>query len=134
MLSFIVYVKEGFPFAQNLSLESSMDSYLFLTGFSKLSVLLLIPLSTPSLALCKTFHSISSNIDKVLSINPSANVFVDLVNSVIISLLRWLTFLLPSLTVTLALLLSWIYFYLLMLVFILQWFSLYWEIQIMLHS
>ena len=40
-----VYVKEGLPFAQDLSLENSADSYLFSTGFTSLSVLLLSPLS-----------------------------------------------------------------------------------------
>ena len=76
-----------------------------------------------SLSLCMVFNSISSNIDELLLINPSANVFVfgdfnviirsglpilveliDLVNSVIIflsqmTLLKWLTFLLGSQTV-----------------------------------
>ena len=50
------------------------------------------------------------------------------------TLLRWLTFLLGSVTVTLTVLLFWIYFYLLMLVFVLQWLSLHWEIVIMLLS
>ena len=36
-----VYVKEGLPFARDLSLENSRDSYLFSTGFTSLSVLLL---------------------------------------------------------------------------------------------
>ena len=44
---------------------------MFLIGFTSPSVFLLFPLS-----LCKVFDSISSNIDKVLSINPSVNVFV----------------------------------------------------------
>ena len=44
MNGLVVYVKEGLPFAQDLSLENSADS------------------------VCK--------IDQVLSINPSANVFV----------------------------------------------------------
>ena len=55
---------------------------------------------SPSLSLCMVFDSVSSNLDEVLSINPSANVFdfnvhhtysglsilvelIDLVNSVI---------------------------------------------------
>ena len=78
---------------------------------------------SPSSSLCMVFDSISSNIDEVLLINPSANVFVfgdfnviirtglpilveliDLVYSVIIflsqmTLLKWLTFLLGSQTV-----------------------------------
>ena len=40
-----VYVKEGRPFAQDLSLENSADSYLFSTGFTSFSVLPLFPLS-----------------------------------------------------------------------------------------
>ena len=90
----------------------------------------------------KQIDSISSNIDEVLSIKPSANVLsletltciirtglpilvelTNLVNSVIIfqsqmTLLRWLTFLLRSQTVILIVLLFWIYLFLLMLVFV----------------
>ena len=40
-----VYVKEGLPFAQDLSLENSAGSYLFSTCFISLSVLLLFPQS-----------------------------------------------------------------------------------------
>ena len=46
--------------------------------------------------------------------------------------LRWLTFLLGTQTVII--LLFWIYFLHLMLVFVLQWFSLHWEVLIMLLS
>ena len=49
------------------------------------------------------------------------------------TLLRQLTFLLRSQTLTLTVLLFWISF-LLMLVFVLQWFFLYWEFLIMLLS
>ena len=125
---------------------------MFSTSCISLSVLLLFPLSIIF------FVVMHSNIDEVLSINPSANVFVfgdfnvhlrtcspilveliDLVNSVIIflsqmTLLRWLTFLLGYLTATLTVLLFWIYLFLLSLVFVLKWLSLYWEIQIMLLS
>ena len=65
-----VYVKEGLPFAHNLSLENSADSYLC---FWKA---LLFLYQSPSLSLCTVFQSISSSIDEVFSINPSANVFV----------------------------------------------------------
>ena len=72
-----VYVKEGLPFAWDLSLENSADSYLCFR------LALLHPVSytfflyrSPSSSLCRTFDSISANIDEVLSINPSANVFV----------------------------------------------------------
>ena len=41
-----IYVKEGLPFTQYLSLENSADSYLcFQLAFNSLSVLLLFPLS-----------------------------------------------------------------------------------------
>ena len=50
------------------------------------------------------------------------------------TLLRWLTFLPESQTVILTVLLVWIYLFLLMLVFFLQWLSLHWEILIMLLS
>ena len=49
---------------------------MFLAGFTSLSVLLLFLYRSPSSSLCMVFDSISSNIDQVLSINPSANVFV----------------------------------------------------------
>ena len=102
--------------------------------------------------------SILSNIDEVLLVNPTANVIVfgdfnvrhkelidlvelvDLMNYVVIifnsqmTLLRWLTFLLGSMTVTLTVMHFWIYLFLLMLVFVLPWLSLHWEILIMLSS
>ena len=46
---------------------------MFLTGFTSLSVFFY---RSPSSSLCTVFDSISSNIDEVLSIYPSANVFV----------------------------------------------------------
>ena len=62
-----VYVKEGLPFAWDLSLKNSAGSYLCFQ---------LALLHSPSSSLCTVFDSISSNIDVVLSINPSANMFV----------------------------------------------------------
>ena len=72
-----VYVKEGLPFAWDLSLENSADSYLCfrLALFHSVSYFFLL-CGSPSLSLCTVFDSISSNNDEVLSINPSANVFV----------------------------------------------------------
>ena len=72
-----VYVKEGLPFGRDLSLENSADSYLcfrlaLLHSVSYFFFLYRSPLSS----LCTVFDSISSNIDEVLSINPSANVLV----------------------------------------------------------
>ena len=96
---------------------------------------------SPSLCLCTVFETISSNTDEVFSlINPYANVFPfgdlnvnhkdwltysagtdRLVNSAVIfqshiTYIRWSTFLLSSLAVTLAILLFW-GFFLLMQVF-----------------
>ena len=65
-----VYVKEGFPLAQDFFLKNSADSYLF----SWLALLFFLYWS-PSISLCMVFDSISSNIDEVLSVNPSANAF-----------------------------------------------------------
>ena len=72
-----VYVKEELPFAWDLSLENSADSYLcfWLALLHSVSYFFFLYRS-PSSALCTVFDSISSNIDEVLSINPSANVFV----------------------------------------------------------
>ena len=71
-----VYVKEGLPFAWDLFLENSEDSYLcfrlaFLHSVSHFFFLY----QSPSSSLYTVFDSISSNIDEVLLINPSANVF-----------------------------------------------------------
>ena len=49
------------------------------------------------------------------------------------TLLKWLTFLLGSQTVIFIVLLFWIYFFLLMLVFVLQWLSLHWETELKLN-
>ena len=68
-----VYVKEGLPFARDLSLENSADSYLCFRLALLHSVSYFFFLyQSPSLSLCMVFDSISSNIDEVLSINPSA--------------------------------------------------------------
>ena len=68
-----VYVKEGLPFARNLSLDNSADSYLcfslaLLHSVSYFFFLYRLPTSSS----CSVFDSISSNIDEVLSINPFA--------------------------------------------------------------
>ena len=72
-----VYVKEGLPFARDLSLENSADSYLCFRLALLHSVSYFFFLyQSPSSSLCTVFDSVSSNIDEVLLINPSANVFV----------------------------------------------------------
>ena len=72
-----VSVKEGLPFAQDLSLENSAHSYLRLrmTLLPSVSYFFFLYQSTSS-SLYTVFDSISSNINEVLSINPSANFFV----------------------------------------------------------
>ena len=68
-----VYVKEGLPFAWDLSLENSVDSYLCLQLALLYSVSYFFFLYwPPSLSLCTVLDSLSSSIDEVLSINSSA--------------------------------------------------------------
>ena len=71
-----VYVKEELPFARDLSLENSADSYLCcrLALLHSVSYFFFL-YQSPSSSLCTVFDSISLKIDEVLSINPSANVF-----------------------------------------------------------
>ena len=132
-----ICVKEKLPFAWELSLEKLCRLLrMFLTGFTLLIVLLffpLFPLFLLSSSLCMVFNVISSNIDGFFSINPSANVFVFGDFNVYHRFwlahcgetdrpveCRWLTFLLKPLTVTLTVLCCWIYFFVLMLVFVIQ--------------
>ena len=71
-----VYMKEGLPFPWDLSLENSADVYLCFQLVLLHSVSYFFFLyRSPSSSLCTVFDSISSNIDDVLSNNPSA-VFV----------------------------------------------------------
>ena len=71
------YVKEGLPFARDLSVKNSMDSYLCFQLVLLLSVsCLFFFYQSPSSSLCTVFYTISSNIDEVLSVNPFAYVFV----------------------------------------------------------
>ena len=153
-----VYVKEGLSFAWDISLENSVDFYLCFWLALLHPVSFFFFLCGSPLSLCKVFDSISSNIDKVLSINPSVNVFVFVDFSIhhkdwltychgsdrpgelcynffiLNDLIRWLTFILGTLTVTLTALLFWIYLFLLIQVFVPQGLSLHWGILIMLLS
>ena len=152
-----VYVKEGLPFAWDLSLGNSADSYLCfqLALLHSVSYFFFLYRS-PSSALCTVFDSISSNIDEVLSIDPSANVFVfgdfnvdqkdwfthsgktdwpgELCYNFSVSnnLTQMVNFRIPDCdSLSLALLDLFLF---LMLVFVLQWLSLHWKILIMLFS
>ena len=141
-----VYVKEGLPFAWDLSLENSADSYLSFW----LALL-------HSVSLCTVFDSVSSNIDEILSINPSANVFA--FGDFNILHKDWLTFsggtdrsgeLCYNFSISKDLtqmvnFLTWILgcdshsaalldLFLLTLVFVLQWLYFHWEILITLLS
>ena len=133
---------------------------MFSTGFTLLSVLFLFPLSITFLVfmhsticldasvhllchLTQMSFSWSTHLLLCLSLESLTSIIrtslLILVNSVIIylsptTLLRWLTFLHRSLTVTLTVLLFWIYLFFLMLVFVLQWFFLHYEILNMLFS
>ena len=81
-----VYVKEGLLFARGLSLENFVGSYLCfwlaltqsltssITSYSFTYLYFLY--QSPSCSFCMIFYSVSFNIDEVLSINPSANVFL----------------------------------------------------------
>ena len=151
-------VKKGIPFVQALSLENSADSYLCF----RLALLHSVPYffflyQSPSSSLCMGFDSLSCNIDEIFSIYPSANVFVfgdfnfhhkdwltcfcgtdrsgELCYNLSISndLTQMLNFptRIPDCGSHSAALLD---FFLLMLVFVLQWLSLHWEILIMLLS
>ena len=134
---------------------------MFLTGFASLSIFFFL-FQSPSSSLCTIFDSISSNIDEILLINPSANFLVfgdfnvhhkdwltysggtdwpgELCYNFLsqIALLSWLTLLCVSQTVILMVLLFWTYVFPLAGVFVLlqwgQWLSLQWEILIMLLS
>ena len=81
---------DGYPFAWSYSLCERSTFFcpgpiskklfrfliMFSTGFTAPSILLLFQYLSPSSSLCTVFQSISSNIDEVLLLNPSANVFV----------------------------------------------------------
>ena len=77
MHSLVVYAKEGLPFAQDLSLQNSADAYLsfWLAFLSSVSYFFSL-YQSPSSSSCTVFHFISSKMDEILSIKPSANVFV----------------------------------------------------------
>ena len=72
-----VYIKEGLPFAWDLSLEKSTDSYLCfqLALLQSVSYSFFLYQSLSS-SLCTVFDSVSSNMDEDISINLSPNVLV----------------------------------------------------------
>ena len=72
-----VFMNEGLPFAWDLPLQNSADSYLSfqLVLFHSVSCFFFL-YQSPHLSLCTVFDSISTKIDEILSIKPSVNVFV----------------------------------------------------------
>ena len=69
-----VYVKEGPPFTRDIiSWKFCWFSLMFSTGFTSFSVYFFFLYWSPSTSLRTVFYAILSNIDKVLSITPSAN-------------------------------------------------------------
>ena len=72
-----VYVKEGIPFAWNLSLENSADTWLCfqLALLHSVSYFLFLYRSLSS-SLCTGFDFISFNIDEIPSISPYTTAFV----------------------------------------------------------
>ena len=72
-----VFVKEEHPFVRDLSSENSKGSYLyFRLTLLHLASYFLFLYEASSSSLSIAFDVISSNIDDVLSINPSTNVLV----------------------------------------------------------
>ena len=61
-----VYVKEGLPFAQDLSLENSADSFLYSTGFTSFSVLLLFSLPMECFPVTYNLNDFKSRINRHL--------------------------------------------------------------------
>ena len=72
----VVYVKGGRSFERDLSLENSADSLSFRLALLHSVSYFFFLYRSPSSSLYTVFYFISSNIDEVLAINPSANVFV----------------------------------------------------------
>ena len=151
-----VHVKEGVPLAWDLQINST-DSYLSFLLTLLHSVLLLFLLSITFFVLCTFFYSLLSNVDEVLLINhllmclyletltsiiqTGLSILVelmDLVNSVIIffissNLTQMVNFptRIPYCDSHSPALLN---FFLLVLVVVLKWLSLHWDILIMLLS
>ena len=76
MHGLIVYVKDDLPFSLHVSLENSQDTYLcFRLALLHSVSYFFFHYRSPTSALWTVFDSISPNIDEVLSINPSANLF-----------------------------------------------------------
>ena len=77
MYGLVVYVKDRLPVCMGLICRKLWGFFFkFLINFTSISVLPLFLYQSSFSSLCKVFYAISCNTDKVLSINPSADVFV----------------------------------------------------------
>ena len=116
----VVYLKEGLPFALELSLENPTDYYLCF------QLALLHPVSYLFFLYQLPFYLEDLHHKDYLTYSGATDRYGEFCYnfSIQITLPRWLTFLHGSLTVTLTVLIVWISFFLLMLVFVLQCFSL----------
>ena len=66
---------EGLPFTQDISLENSMDYYVFDCLYFTMSYFFFLSRS-PSFVFMHSFDSILPNIDEVFSINSSTHFFL----------------------------------------------------------
>ena len=142
-----VYVKD-LLFAWDVSQENSADSYFQLDLLHSVSIsawflmpyhLTLMRFSWSTHQIVFVFGDFDIHHKDWLTYSAIPINLIDAVNSVIIflsqmTLLRWLTFPLGSQTITFRVFFFWISFFLLTLVFVLQWLSLHWTILIMLLS
>ena len=73
----VVYVKDRLPVCMGLICRKLWGFlFKFLIAFTSIRVLPLFLYQSSFSSLCKIFYAISSNTDKVLAINPSADLFV----------------------------------------------------------
>ena len=143
-----VYMKMGLSFAQDLFLQNSPDSYYVFDWFYFLQCLTSFSCIDHLVPLCAWFLMLfhPANVFVFWDFNvhhedwltfsgginrPQGTLIIFLSQT---TLLRWLTFLHEFFTVTLTDLFIWIYFFLQMVTFVLQWPPLHWEILINVFS
>ena len=72
-----VYVKKGLSFAHDLSIENWWEFLIMLSAaLLHLVFYILFLYQSPTFCLCKMFDAVLSNIEEILSVNPSAKAFV----------------------------------------------------------
>ena len=89
--SLAIYMTDRLPVCMGLICRKLCGFlFKFLIAFTSFRVLLLFLYQSSFSSLCKVFYAISSNTDKILSINPSADVFV--FGDSAIHFMGWLTY------------------------------------------